>query len=48
MRFSMLLLPLGIIPFELLEISSRMYPLIVTSKAKYRRLQFHEEICHLK
>jgi hypothetical protein len=44
MRFSMLL-HIGIIPyFELLEISSRMYPFDSNSKAKYRRLQFHEEI----
>jgi hypothetical protein len=50
MRFSMLLLPLGIIPYFLnsLEISLGCIRLIVTSKAKYRRLQFHEEICHLK
>jgi hypothetical protein len=31
-----------------LEISSRMYPLDSNFKAKYHRLQFHEEICHLK
>jgi hypothetical protein len=50
MRFSMLLLPLGIIPVFLnsLEISSRMYPFDSNFKAKYHRLQFHEEICHLK